>query len=287
MKHVHILCIATETIYTEVINSFKSYFRSMGYFVSYECAFKTEPKVPYSEDINIVIKAQRHFDPNTLPKESIKILFQSEQYEKLREFNSMPYSKKWDLILDVFKNNVDLSYKKSFGKIEFFPIGYDSEYQLLDDCEFQGIKSKYNAYFFGARTKYRVGLWNKHVNGKIHSVRFANQDHDFTKYANIIKSKVNIFIPGWEPYYLPTMHIMQILANRKFLLVVSDTPQDFYPYESGRHFALTSSTEFGSMLQRFIIDERFRDAFERTMYDDIIANHKFSDYLDEALTGYL
>lgn len=288
MRHVHILCIATESIFTETINIFKSYFRSLGFHVTYEYAFRVRHKMGFSKDINIVIKAQRHFEPDDLPKESLKILFQTEQYAKLRQFSSLPHQKNWDLILDVFQDNVERTEAASPAVVKFFPIGYDSEYQFPDQViSFTNRELPQDVYFFGARSKYRIELWNRHVKDTIYKARFANTDYEITKYMNILRTKVNVFMPAWEPYFLPTMHIMQVLANGKFLLVVSDTSQDFEPYQAGRHFAVTTSEEFRYSLEKYVTKESFRMSFEQKMYKNITTNHKFSDYLDEALKGYI
>ena len=288
MAHVHILCIATESIFTEVITILKSYFKAKGNKVTYEYAFKIEPKMNYSQDINIVIKAQRHFDPAVLPRGSQKILFQSEQYAKLRKFESMPYSKPWDLILDVFKDNVERMHKVSKGRTRFLPIGYHDVYNLnrrkkavqQHDCIWE-------CYFFGAKTKERLKFWDEKVLPVARNSRFANTDHDDKKYENIIHSRVNLFIPGWEPYFVPTMHIMQVLANKKFLLVVSDTPQDFAPYQSGFHFALTNAESASDMIHKLIRDVEFRERFEDKMFNNIVHQHRFDDYLDQTLEGFI
>lgn len=288
MAHIHILCIASEHIYTEIITIFQAYFRVKGHFVSYEYAFKKEPEQPFSEDVNIIIKAQRHFDPKTLPRGSQKILFQSEQYDKLRQFDSMPYSKPWDLILDVFKDNVDRMHKVSKGRTRFLPIGYHDIYNLnrtrkpiLDHhCELE-------CYFFGARTKWRTAWWNENVKPISPRSRFANTDLGGKKYHNIIHSRVNLFIPGWEPYLLPTMHMMQVIANKKILLVVSDTQQNFSPYIEGFHFALTDTKSAQEMIKKLIHGRDFRYRFESKMFDDITTNHKFENYLDVALEGFV
>lgn len=284
MRHAHILCIATESIFTELILALKSYLRSQDFEVTYECAFKRPPQKPYSKDMNIVLKAQRPFDPDELPNWSCKVLFQSEQYAKLRHFNSMPYSKRWDLILDVFNNNVLRMKGQTFAEHRFFPIGYHEEYHI--NAHANG-PSKLNCYFFGARTKSRVKFWNEIIKPIAPNSRFANTDIGFNKYVCIVNSKINLFIPGWEPYLFPTMHAMQVLANQKFLLVISDTPQDYSPYQIGFHFALTNKKDAPRMIKKFLNDENARHRLEDKMFADIKTKHRFVDYANEAFKGFI
>lgn len=298
MRHIHILCVATETIYTEVITAFTQYFESkkrryghQEFKVTYQYAFQREPhKELFSDDINIVMKAQRFFNPKMLPKKSLKILFQSEQFEKLREFESMPYVENWDLILDVFQDNVDRVSKIAIPKVRFFPIGYSTpayDMQTHEGGFLEDQHCKLDCYFFGARTKSRVKLWNKCIKPIAPNSRLANQDIGFDKYQNIIHSKINIFMPAWEPYLIPTMHLMQVLANRKFLLVVSDTPQDCFPYMTNRHFVIVPSHSFKDAAKWMLEEEQFRKTFTDVMYRDITTKHRFNDYLDKALKGFM
>lgn len=288
MAHVHLLCIASEHIYTEVIFAFRRYFEEKGHLFTYEFAFKVEPKVQFSDDVNIVIKAQRKFSPDKLPKKSLKILFQSEQYSKLRAFDSMAFSENWDLILDVFQDNVERAQFASPATVRFFPIGYHRAYrrhpysiwvtedQLGMDC-----------YFFGARTNYRTTFWNKHVKPYVDNCRLANQDFGEEKYKYIVHSRINLFIPATEPYYLPTMHIMQIIANKKFLIVVSDTPQDFAPYQPGLHFALTTTKEARHLIKAFLDYPEDRKRFQEQCFQSLTEVHSFDNYLDQGLNGFL
>lgn len=290
MKHVHIMCIASDHIYTEVIDAMTSYFIRRGYRVTQQYPFKIEPnKELFSHDINIVIKAQRFFNPKQLPKSSLKILFQSEQFEKLRQFESMPHFESWDLILDVFQDNVLRIAKVAIPTVRFFPIGYDKAYDANPYKTFlHDERCNLDCYFFGARTNHRVHLWNKYVLAVVANARLANQDIGPVKYSNIIHSKINIFMSAWEPYFVPTMHIMQILANRKFLIVVSETPQDYYPYKNNKHFMVIKPSELKDVIKTGLKSPLLREIFvEQKMWPDLINNHRFEDYFQEALKGFI
>jgi len=289
-KHIHLICVASEHIFTEVINSFHKYFCDKGHKFTYEYAFKTTPVKKFSQDMNIVIKAQREFDPKILPSQSTKVLFQSEQFSHLRKFDSTPHSEPWDLVLEIFPNQFDVEMDANTPVIRYFPVGYEIFYNM----QTKGVgfvedrNCIFDCYFFGAKTKYRVNLWHDSVLPIAPNSRFANTDIGPDKYHNIIYSKVNIFIPAWEPYYFSNMRVMQILANRKYLLVVSDTPQDFIPYPNVKHFQVVRSIELRNFLKRLLKNPESRKQFvEEVMWPDLIANHKFSDHLDKALENFL
>ncbi len=280
--HIHILCIASAYIFTETIETLQAIFESWGYFVTTEYAFKKHPhKRLFSKYANIVFKAQRKFDMSILPERSTKILFQTEQFSKLRQFDSLPYKEPWDLILDVFSSNV-----RRFPKTprhQYLPIGYHSNYGTMIDT----IKENQDVYFFGAGTKSRRELWRIIVREHLTS-RFANTDLRLTKMTNIYNSKVNLFMSAWEPYFLPMMHCIQILARGKFLLVVTENPdQDYSPFKEGLHFVAVREKDAMNSIEFWVRRDNLRKHFAQKAYKSLITNHPFEKYLKEAMRRYI
>jgi len=179
--------------------------------------------------------------------------------------------------MDVFQDNVQ---RFSQDNVKFFPIGYNMGYHYnpVKDHIPDG-KCDQDCYMFGARTKYRQQIWRDVIEPTTKSSVFGNDHHQHKKYDNILFSKVNLFIPAWEPYLIPTMHLMQILANKKFTLVVSDTEQDFTPYQNGLHFMVCKSRELKDHLKWYLEHEDFRHVFAKYSFEDIYKNHRFTEYL--------
>lgn len=290
MKHLHIICKATPSIFSEAIGAISKIFENSGWRVTYDPAFKVEDQEPYSQDANLVIKAQREYKPDHLPKSAVNILFQSEQFSKLRQFNSLPYSEKWDCILDVFEDNVRRVVNDDLvSRLRYLPIGFHPAYQwqetrgrpILDH------DASFDVYFFGARTRHRSEIWKNIIKKVTPVVRFAASDHNNDKYRRITHSKVNVFINGWEPYLLPMMHCMQILANRKYLLVIGDPDQNTWPYENMKHFDIVKPSEAEGYLQMVLRHPEPRLKLADIAYEDILANHTFQKYLTLALKGII
>jgi hypothetical protein len=284
MRHAHLICKASPHIFTEVIEAFKIEFINNGWKFTYENAFKRDEKMPFSDRLNIVIKAQREFSPDRLPEGSFKVLFQSEQFSKLRQFNSTPHAENWDLILDVFRSNAG-HFDEPLDNTIFFPIGYHKAYtwenyskKIFD----RPAVFDMDCYSFGARTSYRMDIWRECVSPLSNNIRFGNTDLETLKYYYIMASKVNLFIDGWSPYQLPMMHCMQVLANGKMLIVITeDIHRDYSPYQSGQHFIQAHPSVAKKVIKKFLDDEDMREEFAEKMFDNIIKYHKFSHYMKE------
>jgi len=289
MKHLHIICKATPNIFSEAVHAISDIFLGNGWRVTYDPAFEVEDQRPYSKDVNLVIKAQRKYTPDHLPEGAINILFQSEQFSKLRQFESMPYSENWDLILDVFYDNIErVNGCVPVGKIQYLPIGFHSAYQWpgRHGHPVPDNRSVYDVYFFGASTTYRRKIWKEVIEPVTKLARFARSDIGAEKYTNITHSKVNIFISGWEPYLLPMMHCMQILANQKYLLAIGeDSDQLTCPFHNLKHFDFVKPNEARSYLEMVLKNEEYRRKAASISYEDIRENHTFKKYLKEALSG--
>jgi hypothetical protein len=278
-KHVHILSVASPNIFDETISAIHSVLEDWDYRVTYENAFKIKPAKPFSQYANIIFRAQRHFDMAWLPPRSKKILFQTEQYSKLRKFGTLPYSDPWDLILDVFKHNVERF--AMCEVIRYMPIGYHRSFGYGVDAALRPEIA--DVYFFGAGTRYRRETW-----GRLHLPysQFANRDFGITKEEKIYSSKVNIFISAWEPYFLPMMHCMQIIGKGKFLLaIINDTKQDFSPFKEGLHFVAVERKRSKEALNFWLKKDSLRNHFAKKAYNSISSDHLFENYLEKALKG--
>lgn len=291
MKHMHVICKATPSIFTEAITALCSIFTEAGWRVTFDPAFKIEDRRKYSNNVNIVFKAQRDYTPDHLPKEAVNILFQTEQFSKLKQFNSMPYNENWDLILDVFQDNIRrVRDQIKVGKIQYLPIGYDEAYQWK---ETKGVAIRDSAcindlYFFGAKTKYRRGIWNEIVKPLGVRSLFAYDHQHNDKYKNITHSKINLFIDGWDPYLLPMMHCMQILANQKICVAITENiKQKTFPYIDGVHFIMVKPKDAKKVIQYLLKNEATRMRLAEDMFERIQENNTFSLYLKRALAEHV
>jgi hypothetical protein len=291
MKHLHIICKATPSIFSEAITAICQIFKESGWRTTFDPSFKMEDQRKYSEDVNLVVKAQRQYPPDHLPEEAVNILFQTEQFSKLREFDSMPYTENWDLILDVFSDNVRrVANQVEPGKIKYFPIGYHEAYQWKE-TKGRAIKDNEcinDIYFFGARTPYRRDLWDQIVTPIGGRSRFAFQDRHNEKYKYITHSKINLFIDGWDPYLLPMMHCMQILANQKTCVAITDNvDQRVRPYVKGLHFIMVKPKDAKERIRQLLFNEMTRMRFAEEMFERIQEENRFSQYLKEAVSDHI
>ncbi len=285
MKHIHILCIASPHIFEEFIVVLSDCFTKRGHRVTIENAFKKDPELPYSKDINIIMKAQRLFHPSKLPRKAFNILMQTEQFSKLRQFSSKPHSEPWDLILDLFKSNIEEIRNEITCPVEFLPIGYHKGFASPQDNE---VKKEIDCYFFGARTKYRQRIWRECVLPVSSNSIFDNQILGEEKHERIRKSKINIFIDGWTPYYLPMLHCMQILANGEFLLVITENMhQDFSPHLPWEHFFAVPPNRAKEEIKRFLGKDEFRYRFSKKSFEDLKMYYKMEDILFSILERYI
>lgn len=294
MKHLHIICKATPTIFNEAIRAISREFKDAGWRITYDPAFKQDDEREYSKDVNLVIKAQRKYTPDHLPKSAINILFQSEQFSKLRQFDSLPYVEGWDVILDVFSDNLRrMEGKVPAEKIRYLPIGYSDAYRWegADGRTIPDELCDWDVYFFGAGTKYRRKIWKKIIEPIAPRSRFAISDHNNEKYHNITHSKINVFIDGWgDGYLLPMMHCMQIIANRKWLLVITEnTNQLTGPFEKYLHFDMVHPIDATEWISNFLGSgsEKSRHSAADKCYGDIRLRRRFSTYLRLALSGVI
>lgn len=268
---------ANHLAFRELLKALEESFRELGH----EAEAATEGFYPDKPgDINVVITAHKGWDKNFTPSSSFNILFQVEELWNRRKKGVYDKSSGWDLVLEIFKENAEIPVGTE--NVRFCPIGYSKQFEGVGEDDL-ALAWGYDCFFFGSMTRRRK-LIAGDFKSRFKRTRFIEGIWGFTRDEEIRLAKINLNCKAYEEWSYTSLHNMLIQAKGKFLLI--ERPDGSYgPFEAGKHFVETHGEDLLATAAYWLLNPKKRIEFGVEARKDLIKNHPFTGYLEQALKG--
>ena len=183
---------------------------------------------------------------------------------------SLPFLKKYDIIMDFSKTNVEVIEKtcNRFGKknVLFYPLFFGCEFSISDVVE----EKEYDILFVGWHSRIdgipfnRRGLILESLQKKYKVYPPSNNLWGEKKLEAIRKSKICLNLHHEEARYTETMRLLDYFNNHAF--VMSDRIYDSAPFVDGEDYISFFITELEKKIDYYLANDAERES---------IANHAF------------
>lgn len=273
IKNCTIITYANWKMFVELAEAIKYSLNELGIDAKITRTYNGE-----NRDMFVVIKAFRNFWPDVLPDKSVKVLYQTEQLWNRRDKGVYDLSNKWDIVLELFKENTLI--EKNTENVVYCPLGYSPAFEY----NIEEKEDKNDILFWGSserRTKIINNIKEMGYNIKVIQTFGSKRDDE------IMKSKIILGIKGRDIYSYTPHRFLLSQCKKKFTLI-EKCNSGYATYMNGLHFVqYESMDDLQRKLDYWLSHDKERKEFEENMYEDIKKYHNFTDYLKKGLGGVI
>lgn len=239
-----------------------------------------------SDECNFVLGSMNPQRFTIFPKESLKILYQTEQMGlPFYVHNRSVYNLSWDLILELWEYQVGLARKET----KYCPLGYSEAFAKVPDNNLD--KKETDIFIFGKETDRRIDHYNK-AKKITDNILFLTNSFGSNRDSQIAKSKICLdIITGFLPLKKTPSGVLRaalVVCKGKALHLMEKGNGYCGNMLSEKHFIFFSDkNEMQNKLKKILENEDYRKGFVKNAKQHFMKYRKFEDYFKEATKGFL